>query len=78
MIFRIINFKVNNSNKRQINVKSTKQKQVSFDLKPVSIIPNEESDVNENSIGIKPLYVILKMTMQFIDILHKSKIMNIF
>ena len=34
-------------------MKSTKQEQVSFDLKPVSIIPNNESDVNENNIGIK-------------------------
>ena len=48
----IINSKINNNNNRQINVKSTKQKQVSFDLKPVSIIPNNESDVNESNIGI--------------------------
>ena len=48
----IINSKVNNNNNRQINVKSTKQKQVLLDLKPVSIIPNNESDVNENNIGI--------------------------
>ena len=48
----IINSKVNNNNNGHINVKSTKQKQVSLHLKPVSIIPNNKSDVNENNIGI--------------------------
>ena len=48
----ITNSKVTDNKKRHINVKSTKEKQVSFDLKPVSIIPNTESDVNENNIGI--------------------------
>ena len=48
----IINSKVNNNNKRQINVKSTKQKQASFDSKPVRIILSNGSDVNENNIGI--------------------------
>ena len=44
--------KVNNNNNKQINVKSTKQKQVTFDLEPVSIIPKNETDVNEINIGI--------------------------
>ena len=67
----IINSKINNNNNRHINVKSTKQKQVSFDLKPVCIIPNNESDVNEDNIGINtPIRNIENVTIQLDDAIY--------